>query len=209
MKNEFSGTHGPELPEFDSAPVDPIALMREWFKRAAAEAVSEPTAMVISTVSKQGAPSSRVVSLKEIDQLGRFVFGTSDFSLKARQLATNSYAALTFYWRETMQQLNISGPVHRLTDIESDNLFASRPVSAQAATVVSQQSDVLQDEDELRKRAISLSAPEKPLTRPSTWSAYGLVPEQLEFWHGQDDRLHRRLSYTKKGSVWVHSRLQP
>jgi pyridoxine/pyridoxamine 5'-phosphate oxidase len=119
------------------------------------------------------------------------------------------HAAGTLYWRETLQQVNIAGPVERLSEAESDALFHDRPPEAQRTTAVSQQSEPLTDERALRDAAGALAASGDPVPRPHDWGGYVIVPDRIEFWHGSPDRLHRRLSYTRDGDGWSPLRLQP
>ena len=52
---------------------NPIHQFQTWLKLALDSKCNEPTAMVLSTVSRENKPSSRVVLLKEIAQ-GGFTF---------------------------------------------------------------------------------------------------------------------------------------
>ncbi|MGZ8475686.1 MAG: pyridoxine 5'-phosphate oxidase C-terminal domain-containing protein [Candidatus Limnocylindria bacterium] len=38
---------------------------------------------------------------------------------------------------------------------------------------------------------------------------YLLVPERVEFWTSQPDRLHDRIEYVREGEDWRRRRLQP
>ena len=57
-------------------PDSPFTLFNEWFKQAGELGVLEPNAMVLSTVSADNKPSSRVVLLKGIEDAG-FIFYTN------------------------------------------------------------------------------------------------------------------------------------
>jgi pyridoxine/pyridoxamine 5'-phosphate oxidase len=113
------------------------------------------------------------------------------------------------YWRETLQQIVFEGPVEKLTEADSDALFAERPPAARAATAASRQGQALDDPEHLRARAADLGSDEGAVRRPEDWSGYRLDPDVIEFWHGSTDRLHRRLLYVKQGAAWTHQRLQP
>ncbi|MFJ8859851.1 phenazine biosynthesis FMN-dependent oxidase PhzG [Streptomyces sp. NPDC102451] len=199
------------LPEFDAPPEEPLALLRAWLDGAHERGVREAKAAVLATADSSGRPSSRVVSVKEADA-GGLVFTSFRGSRKGRELADQPWASLTFYWRETLQQLTVAGTVEPLADGESDRLFAERPRAAQATTAVSRQSRPLDDEPALRERARELVAAEGPLTRPAEWTGYRLLPGSVEFWYGSPDRLHRRLHYERPApdtAIWTHRRLQP
>src|SRR4051812_2535035 len=81
----------------DMLPADPLALFHTWLDDAAAAALAEVNAMVVSTVGADGAPSSRLVLCKVADERG-FVFFTNYESRKGRELGAGSRAALLFPW---------------------------------------------------------------------------------------------------------------
>lgn len=204
----FSGDVSVRLPEFDDPPVDPVELLDVWLAAAVVRGVREPYAMVLATADAAGIPSSRVVSLKAVDA-GGLVFTTHEASRKGADLAARPYASATFYWRETVQQVQVSGPVRRMTRAQSDVLFAERPPAARATTAASHQSQPLASEPALRERAARLLAAGAPIARPDGWAGFRLEPDGIEFWQGSDDRLHRRLRYARAGGDWTWCRLQP
>lgn len=195
------------LPEFDSPPADPLALLGAWFEAAGQRAVREPWAATLATADEAGNPSTRTLAIKGVDDRG-LVFGSFTGSRKGRELAGRPRASLTFYWRETLQQINVAGAVETLTDEESDALFHDRPPLAQATTAASRQSQPLTSEAELRAAAGALVA-SGHIARPADWTGYRVVAERIEFWYGSTDRLHRRLQYTRAGTTWTPVRLQP
>ncbi len=104
----------------------PIARFQELFKRAAASAPFDHTAMTLATCDEAGRPAARVVLLHGLDDRG-FVFYTNYESRKGLEIEANPWAALVFYWPWLDQQVRIEGTVVRLSDEESDAYFASRP----------------------------------------------------------------------------------
>lgn len=201
----LSGEPGPDLPEFDDPPADPLTLVREWVAVAVRRRVREPTTFVLATADPDGRPSGRVVLLKELGARG-LVFTSHAGSRKGRELAANPWATAVFHWRETVQQIVVAGPVRPAAPAESDAYFAERPPGARVSAVASEQSRPLEDERALRARAASLAV---PAHRPDGWCAYVLEPDRVEFWHGRADRLHRRLEYRRVETGWTAGRLQP
>lgn len=201
----LSGDPTLELPEFDSPPADPLPLLEQWLRIADAMGVREPRALALATADAAGRPSTRILLVKQLSPT--LVFAGSYDSRKGRDLAANPRAAGTLYWRETLQQITIEGPVERLSDEESDALFAERPAAGRATTVASDQGAALSDPEALRRKADELG--EESLERPANWGGFRLIPDLIEFWHGSPTRLHRRLLYIKGESGWSHQRLQP
>src|SRR5687767_3155284 len=93
------------LSESDALP-DAIAQFAKWFDEARAAGVAEPNAMTIATVDSSGAPSARIVLLKEFDERG-FTFHTNYLSRKGQELAANPRAALCFHWQPLERQVRI------------------------------------------------------------------------------------------------------
>ena len=90
---------------------NPIEQFSEWLVEAkACASISEPTAMSLATVNADGAPSVRIVLLKEHDERG-FVFYTNYESRKSGELAENPKAALCFYWMPLERQIRIEGVI--------------------------------------------------------------------------------------------------
>ena len=201
----LSGDSSLELPEFDRPPAEPLGLLERWLRDADERGVREPRALALATADAEGRPSSRVLLLKQVAPA--LVFSGSYESRKGRELAANPRAAGTLYWRETLQQVTVEGPVRRLSEEESDAIFGERPADAQATTVASRQGEPLEDPAALRQAADSAAG--EPLRRPERWGGWRLDPDLVEFWHGSPDRLHRRLLYIKGESGWEHRRLQP
>ncbi len=204
----LSGETDLELPEFDHPPAEPLGLLRTWLAAAAGRGVREPNAVVLATADEAGRPAGRVLLLKEVDERG-LVFTGAAGSRKGRHLAAQPWASVTFYWRETLQQITAAGEVEQLPTTQADRMFADRPRDAQVASAVSRQSEPLADEAELHERARALLESGRPIPRPASWTAYRLVLRELEFWYGSPTRLHRRLRYAAADGAWTHERLQP
>ncbi|WP_312189322.1 pyridoxamine 5'-phosphate oxidase family protein, partial [Sphingobacterium sp.] len=70
---------------------DPVHQFKKWFDEALHSEVIEPNAMVLSTVSADHMPSSRVVLLKDIIAEG-LVFFTNYESRKGEDIKANPHA---------------------------------------------------------------------------------------------------------------------
>lgn len=196
------------MPEFYTPPDEPVSLLRRWFDGAIADGVREPGALALATSDAEGYVSNRIVKVISITSRG-VIFTSHADSQKGRDLAVRPWASGVLHWRESDKQIIVTGPVDRLSDPESDELWAARPAGTHPMSVASHQSSVLDDEQALRAEASRLAAASEPLPRPARWVGYLLVPAIVEFWHAGTDRLHLRLRYERAGSGWMARRLQP
>jgi pyridoxamine 5'-phosphate oxidase len=194
----------------DDFPVAPVSWFREWLSDAMESGEPEPTAMVLSTVSAEWRPSSRVVLLKSFDDHG-FVFFTNYLSRKGIQLQGNHYAALTFFWPLTERQVRIEGIVSKTDPEESDSYFYSRPLESRINAIISPQSLPIASRDQLEREHEKLLFADnsEQLLRPAHWGGYRLKPDRMEFWQGRPGRLHDRIQYLLDGNIWNVSRLAP
>ena len=190
---------------------DPIRQFRAWFDPVLAAGLPDPTAMTLATATPDGRPSARVVLLSSFDDRG-FVFHSNYESRKGAELASNSRAALAFYWPSFERQVRIEGRVDRTAPAESDAYFAGRPEGARIGAIASRQSMVVDSRDvlEARVREVERRHPDGQPPRPAHWGGYRLEPDHFEFWQGRPSRLHDRLRYRMlEPGGWALERLSP
>ena len=197
------------LTELEAGP-DPVALFREWFQAAARAGVFMPESMTLATATKDGAPSARMVLLKDCDARG-FVFFTNYGSRKALELEANPRAALVLHWPVLERQVRIEGDVARITPEESAAYFRTRPRGSRIGAWASEQSRPLESRAALEARVREIeqkySGDDVPL--PDFWGGYRLAPASIEFWQGKANRLHDRLLYSRETDGWKVTRLYP
>lgn len=191
---------------------DPIALFKSWLSDATKNEINDPGAMALATCGKDGRPSVRMVLLKEFDKNG-FKFHTNKQSQKGDELAENPYAALCFHWKSLRKQVRAEGKIELVTEKEADEYFANRPYERQVGAWASQQSRPLESREHLEERIQELQTqyPKgSAVPRPAYWIGYRLIPQTIEFWWDNEDRLHDRLKYTKNSDGnWDIQRLYP
>lgn len=189
---------------------DPFELFAAWFHAAEESGLIHPEAMALATATPEGAPSVRMVLLKDVGPQG-FVFFTNYRSRKGRELEANPAASLCFHWANLERQVRVEGRVERTTEEESYAYFATRSRGSRIGAWASSQSETLPGRDELEARVREAEErfgnEEVPL--PPFWGGYRLLPRRIEFWQGKADRLHDRLAFHRSEEGWESRRLYP
>ncbi len=188
----------------------PVDLFGLWYGAAEKMIVHDANAMTLSTVSKNGMPSSRIVLLKEFSKEG-FIFYTNYNSDKGEQIESNSKVALNFFWLELERQVRIEGKAEKVSPGKSDEYFMSRPIDSQIAAIASGQSKEMANRDVLEEKVKQLNKryQNEPIQRPAHWGGYVVKPSMIEFWQGRANRLHDRFRYILEKGSWRVNRLSP
>lgn len=205
-------TEQPPLLTKANAHPDPIRQFEKWSADARATGMSEQDviSMTLATATRYGQPSARIVLLKAFDERG-FVFFTNYDSRKGNELEENARACLLFYWSPLWRQVRIEGAVERVSAEESDQYFHSRPLGSKLGAWASEQSSAIENRAALEKRFEEFDFKfGDNVPRPPHWGGYRVKPNVIEFWQGQENRLHDRLRYTlQDDGSWLIERLAP
>ena len=189
---------------------DPVAQFRSWYEPLLSSGRENFNAVALSTASVTGRVSSRMVLLKSFDEEG-FVFFTNYGSKKGNHLNTNPSAAMLFYWPEMGRQVRIEGLVVKTGFGESDRYFASRTEGHKINAWASEQSNEIDDMEDLYSaaRRVKENFSGGDIPRPSYWGGYRLMPDLFEFWQEGKERFHERIEYNNEGGGWSVRRLSP
>jgi pyridoxamine 5'-phosphate oxidase len=189
---------------------DPFNLLEKWLNNAIEAEVNEPTAMVLSTVSKDGLPDSRVVLLKGFEN-DRLIFYTNYLSEKGKQIHHNSGVSVLFFWPELERQIRVQGSATKISQERSEQYFNSRPLESRVGAIISPQSQVIDGRDkleELFKSLLEKCKAQNP-AKPIDWGGYEIEVDKIEFWQGRPGRLHDRIRFRKENNIWKRERLAP
>jgi pyridoxamine 5'-phosphate oxidase len=195
----------------ESVDKNPFVQFTSWFEEARGHNLLEPNAMSLCTVDEGGQPSVRTVLLKYFDETG-FVFFTNHGSKKASDIAINNRVAVLFPWLDLQRQVRIAGKAEKISFLEASKYFASRPRGSQLGAWVSDQSKVVSNRQLLHDKFSQLKDKflGKDVPMPKLWGGYRIVPHQIEFWQGGENRIHDRLQYTlNENENWNIERLMP
>jgi pyridoxamine 5'-phosphate oxidase len=196
-----------------SLAADPIEQFQRWFedlKNTEAPDWYEKNALTLATADPSGVVTSRIVLLKSVDAEG-FKFFTNYGSAKAKQMAENPHASMTFYWPMLERQVRVEGNITKTDAGTSDKYFESRPFLSRLGAIASPQSQVIPDDLQLEDHVEKLQSQyaDQRVPRPEFWGGYNLKPIRVEFWHGKPSRLHDRFRYRLDGNQWFIERLAP
>ena len=190
---------------------NPIDFFVKWFKEAEnSDQIIEPNAMTISTVDENSFPSSRVVLLKQIKERS-LIFFTNYNSNKGKSLDKNENICASFYWPPLERQVIIKGYAKKISSVESEDYFNSRPFESQAAAIISNQREDIDSYESLLEKYNSFIEQNKntKLKRPNNWGGIEIFINQIEFWQGRNNRLHNRVLCNSQKDTWEYKLLSP
>ena len=189
---------------------NPIDLFTSWLDEAKITEPNDPDAMSFATVSSDGYPSVRMVLLRKFDKKG-FIFFTNYNSNKGKSLDKNANICASFYWPPLERQVIIKGYAKKISSVESEDYFNSRPFESQAAAIISNQSEDIDSHESLLEKYNSFIEQNKntKLKRPNNWGGIEIFINQIEFWQGRKNRLHNRVLCNFQKDTWEYKLLSP
>lgn len=188
----------------------PIEQFDKWWDEAVKSEITEVNAMTLATATADGIPSARIVLLKGYDKNG-FIFFTNYQSHKGKAMEQNANVCLVFFWAALERQIRITGTVEKISAVESDAYFTSRPVGSRIGAWASPQSTVIANRQVIEDSSAKFEKQfaEGNIPRPPHWGGYIVKPVQIEFWQGRPSRLHDRIQYSLHKGSWSIERLAP
>jgi pyridoxamine 5'-phosphate oxidase len=157
----------------ESIPTDPIVLFSQWYtdhQLSCKGTYVSPQVTTLTTCDPLTCrPSARILLLKSFDDNG-FVFYTNYNSRKAKEIAANKFASMTFYWDQ--RQVQVEGCIEKTSEAESDAYFFSRNINFQIEAWQSSGTLPLksrQEQEELDASVRERFQSEPKMTRPLFW----------------------------------------
>lgn len=206
-KNDHSDFLKGELT--DVKHTNPMLLFSEWYQAAHDANCASPHAVVLSSVGKNGAPSSRIVYMRDLVEEGMIIY-TNYKSRKGEEITANPNVSLLFYWDCSERQVRIEGKIKKIDAHISDDYFASRPRISQIGAWASEQSKEIADRKSLEDR-VAFFEKKYPneVPRPPHWGGLLIQPTYFEFWQGRLGRLHDRICFEHAANDWRIFRIAP
>jgi len=190
---------------------NPLELFKIWMSEAEKKEINDPNALSLATTNSNNEPSVRMVLLKELSQKG-FVFYTNLNSPKSNDIKKNPKAEMCFHWKSLQRQVRVFGNIIQVSDKEADDYFNTRPAESKIGALASDQSTIMSTREEFLEKINKLKNKYKntnKIPRPKYWSGWCLIPTTIEFWLGDQYRIHERLKYRKDSNNWEKEILYP
>lgn len=187
----------------------PTKQFQKWFQEALKAEISYPNAATLATLGQDGFPQARVILIKEITDQG-IIFFTNYESSKACEINQHNKVGLNLFWKELDRQIRICGRVSKISSIDSEIYFRSRPRESQISAIVSPQSKVVKMSELVKSiEKMNHQYPNNSELPMPNWGGFIISPFSFEFWQGRPNRLHDRFKYTQNSLNWKIDRLAP
>ena len=155
--------------------------------------------------------SSRFVNLKYIRN-NQWFFYTNYDSPKSIDFEKHEQISCAIFWNKINVQIRFSAIIKKIDIEESNKYFLDRSLNKNALAVSSMQSQPISSYEMVKanyKNTLDDLKDSIQLIRPDYWGGYCMIPYYFEFWEGHENRLNKRLSFSKKDSEWNSIILQP
>ena len=208
------------IPSIDQ---DPIQVFRSWLIERQnhplcnVHTANFATLSTVDMTSSPPRPSSRVISVADLNQDGHFVFTTTLTSAKSQQLMKNSSCNLVYNWPRLRKQVRIDGNAQIANDTISEQIWSNKDRSYWIWACSTQQIREIDNIDSFQQLMVKTAAKYETvqnIPRPSNWSAWIIQPIMIEFWRGHNEGLHNRHRYERQPfgqalNPWTFTMIEP
>ncbi|MEC8541745.1 MAG: pyridoxamine 5'-phosphate oxidase, partial [Candidatus Thermoplasmatota archaeon] len=188
----------------------PLQLLADWLQEAKDLGITEPDAMNLATVDKDGNPHNRMVLMRHINEreIGFFTNLESD---KASDIYSTQRTSSTLWWPQLSRQVRIEGTAVEMPRDMVEEYYQSRPRNSKIAAWSSKQSKELASMDRLHEefRRYEAKFSDKNVPTPLFWGGFRIQVDKIEYWYGKPFRLHERVVLTKEEDCWSKTRIYP
>lgn len=196
--------------------MDPVAEIVAERESARARQDPHVDTCFLATVSAQGRPEMRAVSLRDVDDQG-FGLLLNSTSPKWQQIAQQGQCSLLILWATVRRQYRVYGTLQpmepeRLQQYWQRKTHGSRLLEFYYETFQSQSQPIAARETLLQGiAALQQRYPDKDTMQPpETLRGVYLVPGEIDVWHGSpEDRLHDRHLCIRTDTGWQCQTLVP
>lgn len=190
----------------------PFHQTREWLKKEKELGVEQSDCAVLSTVTSEGIPHSRVVAIREIAE-DNLVFFTQQKTRKVAELLNNPHASMNFLLAMQQRQIILEGVAKPLSFEENQAFWETLPrerqlrFSAYAATSGQPIHDLsVLDE---KKKVLMEKFLDNLIPMSEFYCGFRFIPESFIFYTVGSVSFSEVVKYTKKKEGWGQQLLSP
>lgn len=167
---------------------NPFKQFEAWYEEAKqCKELYKPLYMCLSTATKDGRSSSRLISLASHSERG-LLFITFTHSRKYQELEENPYVSAFFAWDPIYKHVRVEGKVERISAEEVDKMFQFIPLQKRISMMASPQDQPIETKAKIHAKFSELlqqyQSSGEPVPTPATAVGYLIVPHMFEFYRG-------------------------
>lgn len=195
--------------------IDPIREIISDRVRARGHGDALVDVCYLVTVASSERAEARALTLRDVGDHGVGVL-INQTSPKWRQLTRTRTATILIHWPSVRRQYRVWGPVAPMDAGRVDAYWRRKSHGSkllehyytecrpQSAAIDSRQ-EFLEGIEALRHRYPDPEA----VPRPASLAGIYVAPQEVEVWHGSEERLHDRRLFRRSGTDWEYTTLVP
>ncbi len=190
----------------------PLNLINKWLEEERELGNIFPQGAVLSTISKNGKPRSRVVGTM-LDKQNVPKFFTSPSSRKIQDITFSTSASLTYSFQSSVRSISIEGEISELSDEELDQDWPKHDEGFRKHYVVfgATSGETVTSLETLRSKRDGLNTVEYEV-RPASFVGYKFSTiNRISFYSVKDGdfAVNRVFDWDRKNGGWSNSLLVP
>lgn len=192
----------------------PFHMIVEWLEKEKTLGIETPDCAILSTVTSENKPRSRVVAIRGIDaETESLVFFTQQKTKKVGELLNNPHASFNFFLSKQQKQIVLEGTVKPLS-FEENQLFwealpRERQLKFSAYAPTSGQPILGIHELEEVKQTITTLFKDKPIPMSEFYCGFRFIPNLILFYTLGKESFSEITRYSKIESGWTSQLLSP
>ncbi|PWY56359.1 pyridoxamine 5'-phosphate oxidase [Legionella qingyii] len=191
---------------------NPIIELNLWLARERETGAPNPSHAVLSSISLDGVPHSRVVAVREISDEG-ILFFTQKRTRKVNELKNNPRVSLVFWLELLQREVIIEGNALFLNHAENKKYWDNYPQWAQIRflSYAPNSMQLIESKEFLEKKRQKLeeSFLNKLIPLSPEYCGFRIKPERMVFYAYRQDELSDVWEYVLKNNEWNLQRLSP
>lgn len=192
--------------------MNPIEQLKQWLLSEREAGATNPQQAILSTVTKEAVPHSRVVAIRKINECG-LLFFTQRGTRKVDEMRTNPSVSMTFWFELLLREVNIEGFVEALSESENEQYWRDYPREAQIRfhSYAPTSSQPIQDKQELedKRHLIQEEYVDNPVPLSPLYCGFRLKPNRFVFYSYRADVFSDVVEYVAAKNEWQSRLLSP